>query len=118
VNSNASAKPIKIRRQAVVLIHGMGEQRPNRTLRPFVSALVGRSAAIIGTVDPLSEILGVRRLKVRDLTPETDFLNSTGLIKYLLQTGRPFSGGDCVFFAAVATIYLPSFFRFGCLAGP
>ena len=50
----------------------MGEQRPNRTAKPFISALV--DADIIGKVDPYSEILGGRRWRVADLKPETDVI--------------------------------------------
>ena len=50
-------------RTAVVLLHGIGEQRPMATLRGFVKGVFkndGRSKP-----DPLSELFEVRRLDVR-----------------------------------------------------
>ena len=47
-------------RQAVLLIHGIGEQRPMSTLRSFVAALVGNSFR--SKPDDLSKSFELRRL--------------------------------------------------------
>ena len=57
-NSHMSEEP----RQAVVIIHGIGEQRPMVTLRSFVKAVVGRTAA--SKPDRISPTLELRRMAV------------------------------------------------------
>jgi hypothetical protein len=72
----APAKP----RQAVVFIHGIGEQRPMETLRRFVQALLP-GGAYYSKPDEISDSYELRRLKLRrwpaDLEakewPDTDF---------------------------------------------
>jgi len=54
-------------KQAVVIIHGIGEQKPMDTLRSFVDAILGKSEAGEDTYwskpDPMSELLELRRLQ-------------------------------------------------------
>jgi hypothetical protein len=71
-------------RQAVVLIHGIGEQRPMETLRAFVSAFL-EDGTYHSKPDMLSDTDEMRRLKLRKFVaddpakstnpdwPETDF---------------------------------------------
>ena len=72
-------------RQAVVLIHGIGEQRPTETLRGFVGAFL-TPGSYHSKPDTLSDTYEMRRLKLRKLDstdprvqslnadwPETDF---------------------------------------------
>ena len=56
-------------RQAVVIIHGIGEQRPMETLRRFVSGVLGVSAPtlqnrVFSKPDRISDTLELRRLAV------------------------------------------------------
>src|ERR1700682_300789 len=79
-------------RQAVVIIHGIGEQRPMQTLRAFVAGVLGegesdlaRKKRIFSKPDRISDTLELRRLSVRpekyndnhqlndELSDETDF---------------------------------------------
>ncbi len=46
-------KKDRIQRQAVVVIHGMGEQRPNRTLRGFVRSLADQIGQKEGVAKPI-----------------------------------------------------------------
>lgn len=55
--------------QAIVIIHGMGEQRPMDFLRGFVDAAVPAGDKVFSQPDPLSESLELRRLRV--LTSKT-----------------------------------------------
>ncbi|MGZ4900227.1 MAG: hypothetical protein ACXV8X_11275 [Candidatus Angelobacter sp.] len=54
-------------KQAVVIIHGIGEQKPMDTLRSFADALLGKSEtgqeAYWSKPDPMSELLETRRLQ-------------------------------------------------------
>jgi hypothetical protein len=53
-------------RQAVVLIHGIGEQEPMGTVRPFVEAVLsdqGKSAQYWSKPDAMSELFELRRLE-------------------------------------------------------
>lgn len=68
-------------RQAVVLIHGIGEQRPMATLRGFVHALLP-NGAYYSKPDDISDSFELRRLKLRRHAedevsvkdwPDTDF---------------------------------------------
>jgi hypothetical protein len=62
-------------RQAVVVIHGIGEQRPMDTLRAFVTNAVGAHYRFLGKPDRISESLELYRLsahKQGDI-PRTDF---------------------------------------------
>jgi hypothetical protein len=69
-------------RQAVVLIHGIGEQRPMDTLRGFVRALLKKDT-YYSKPDELSDSFELRRLKLRrapderppvnERWPDTDF---------------------------------------------
>jgi hypothetical protein len=68
-------------RQAVVLIHGIGEQRPMATLRGFVHALLP-NGAYYSKPDEISDSFELRRLKLRRHAedeafvkdwPDTDF---------------------------------------------
>ena len=62
-------------RQAVILIHGIGQQAPGETLRPFVETLAGEG--FVTKPDRISEILEARRfahLPDRgERIPRTDF---------------------------------------------
>jgi hypothetical protein len=75
-------------RQAVVIIHGIGEQRPMQTLRAFVAGVLGGGESdltlkkrIFSKPDRISDTLELRRLSVRpgkysdnyELSDETDF---------------------------------------------
>lgn len=73
-------------RQAVVIIHGIGEQRPMETLRGFVAGVLGVSAPtlanrVFSKPDRISDTLELRRLNVLPgqygeevaLSCETDF---------------------------------------------
>ena len=68
-------------RQAVVLIHGIGEQRPMATLRAFVDALVERPAATKAVSESShterSANLGVGTLKDRIYYSKPDRLSNT-----------------------------------------
>lgn len=74
-----AAKP----RQAVVVIHGIGEQRPMDTLRSFVEAVLGidpaaeadsdRPPAYYNKPDRLSDGFELRRLSTRESRPRTEF---------------------------------------------
>jgi hypothetical protein len=73
-------------RQAVVIIHGIGEQRPMQTLRAFVAGVFGESdltlkERIFSKPDRISDMLELRRLSAPpgkyggnyELSDETDF---------------------------------------------
>lgn len=63
-------------RQAIVVIHGMGEQRPMSTLRGFVRALSGENGkAFLSKPDRMSESFELRRLVAGGTRsrPVTDF---------------------------------------------
>ncbi|MDX2464157.1 MAG: hypothetical protein QNK31_06570 [Porticoccus sp.] len=75
------AKPsIAIKRQAVVVIHGIGNQRPMDTLRPFVDALLDidpNSETVpkyYSKPDSFSKSFELRLLQSRDSRPRTDYL--------------------------------------------
>jgi hypothetical protein len=55
--------------QAIVIIHGMGDQRPMDFLRGFVGAAVPPGQQFFSQPDPLSESLELRRFRV--LTSDT-----------------------------------------------
>jgi hypothetical protein len=62
-------------RQAVVLIHGIGEQQPMGTIRPFVEAVLsveGKPAEYYSKPEPMSELFELRRLQSVG-NPKTDF---------------------------------------------
>ena len=50
------------RKQAVILIHGIGEQKPNQTLRSFVRAVAGDR--FYNKADHISSIPEMRRLQL------------------------------------------------------
>ncbi|MGZ6876708.1 MAG: hypothetical protein ACXVFR_10110 [Nocardioidaceae bacterium] len=63
-----SAADCRIRspRQAVIIIHGIGEQRPGRTLRDFVRAgTLGASTDVSVTPDRASSLFELRRVTLR-----------------------------------------------------
>lgn len=65
-------------RQAVVLIHGIGEQRPMATLRAFVEWLLpahDKNRDYYSKPDQISDSFELRRIKLKRLKdwPETDF---------------------------------------------
>ena len=71
-------------RQAVIIIHGIGEQRPMQTLRSFVAGVFGlddcqQATRAFSKPDRISDILELRRLSVRggwcklDEGRDTDF---------------------------------------------
>lgn len=47
--NDGQEKPTTVKRQAVVVIHGMGEQRPMATLRSFVEAVLGADGKEAGS---------------------------------------------------------------------
>ncbi|MET0576069.1 MAG: hypothetical protein ABWZ83_09415 [Mesorhizobium sp.] len=62
-------------RQAVVLIHGIGEQRPMGTIRPFVKAVAGTdgdNGAYYSKPDAMSSLFELRKLQGRG-SPSTDY---------------------------------------------
>ena len=66
-------------RQAIVVIHGIGNQRPMDTLRPFVDAVLNVDPAndqdpkYYSKPDDLSGTFELRRLQSRDSRPRTDY---------------------------------------------
>lgn len=68
-------------KQAVVLIHGIGEQKPMSTLRAFVSAVLPPAAAgkpqFRSKPDRMSELFELRRLTSTGRS-STDFMNTIG----------------------------------------
>jgi hypothetical protein len=66
-------------RQAVVVIHGIGNQRPMDTLRPFVDAVLqvdnslGEDLKYYSKPEDLSGTFELRRLQSRKSRPRTDF---------------------------------------------
>ena len=66
-------------RQAIVVIHGIGNQRPMDTLRPFVDAVLDVDPAseqdpkYYSRPDDLSDTFELRRLQSRDSRPRTDY---------------------------------------------
>ena len=69
-------------RQAVVVIHGIGEQRPMDTLRRFVEAIMpdppGGKPKFWSKPDPMSELFELRRLT----TPQTRSIPPTDFYEY------------------------------------
>ena len=62
-------------RQAVVLIHGIGEQHPMGTIRPFVRAVFGSAGnqpIYFSKPDPMSSLFELRKLQSTS-APRTDF---------------------------------------------
>ena len=68
------------RRQVVIVIHGIGEQRPMDTLRSFVTGVLGPDAGAGGNPpfynkpDPNAEGFELRRIRVFDRSHDTDFV--------------------------------------------
>jgi hypothetical protein len=60
------------KRQAVILIHGIGEQRPMETLRAFISRLL-RTEEYVSKPDHFSNSFELRRLMTKESAPRTDF---------------------------------------------
>ncbi len=68
-------------RQAVIVVHGVGEQRPMDTLRSFVNAMLGGDSAGASQSEPrfysnpdrISDTLELRKLTTRDARSRTDF---------------------------------------------
>ena len=73
------SKPAQARidRQAVILIHGIGEQRPMDTLRGFIDAIIARDengdARYYSKFDADSDNFELRRLITRSARPRTEF---------------------------------------------
>lgn len=67
-------------RQAVIVIHGIGEQRPMDTLRGFVTGVLGTDTktngepAFYSKPDPNADSFELRRFRAFDSTADTDFL--------------------------------------------
>ncbi|MEM9291060.1 MAG: hypothetical protein AAGD01_05220 [Acidobacteriota bacterium] len=62
-------------KQAIVLVHGIGEQRPSETARGFAAALAGGSSFVRSQPSRLSESVGLRRFFMKpkkDRPPTTD----------------------------------------------
>jgi hypothetical protein len=92
-------------RQAVVIIHGIGEQRPMQTLRAFVAGVLGEGDVnlplekhIFSKPDRISDTLELRRLSARpgkydrsnfELRDETDFYELYWQHLMLGTTSRP-----------------------------
>lgn len=63
-------------RQAVILIHGVGEQRPLDTLRKFVRNILGEKRDVRNKPDKMSTLFELRRLQLGSkgrCQPQTDF---------------------------------------------
>jgi hypothetical protein len=64
-------------KQAVVLIHGIGEQKPMDTLRGFVDSVLDPpdpgEEAFWSKPDPLSDLFELRRLQSRGRSGSTHF---------------------------------------------
>jgi hypothetical protein len=62
-------------RQAVVLIHGIGEERPMDTLRSFVRGVAGAGYQFLGKPDRVSDSVELYRLSAHEQSdiPRTDF---------------------------------------------
>lgn len=60
------------KRQTVILIHGIGEQRPMETLRVFITRLLG-AGEYLSKPDHFSESFELRRLMTKASAPRTDF---------------------------------------------
>lgn len=68
---------VRIRRQAIVVIHGIGEQRPMDTLRGFADAILGARSKkgqplYYSKPDRLSDGFELRRLRAHGSRPATD----------------------------------------------
>lgn len=67
-------------RQAIIVIHGIGEQRPMDTLRSFVMGVLGTDTkangqpAFYSKPDPNADSFELRRFRAFDSTADTDFL--------------------------------------------
>ncbi len=85
VNIQASSPPMEgkpgssIKRQAVVVIHGIGNQRPMDTLRPFVDAVLNVDPAhdevpkYYSKPEHISGTFELRRLQSTNSRPRTDY---------------------------------------------
>ena len=77
--SNDIKSAFAANRQAVVVIHGVGNQRPMDTLRPFVDAVLNVDPACdhdpkyYSTPENLSGTFELRRLQSRNSRPRTDY---------------------------------------------
>ena len=60
------------KRQAVILIHGIGEQRPMETLRAFITRLLG-TEDYFSKPDNFSDSFELRRFMTEASAPRTDF---------------------------------------------
>jgi hypothetical protein len=75
--------PLSKKRQAVVVIHGVGDQRPMDTLRGFVETVLnvdpdwdpasGDEPEYYSNPDTMSDSFELRRLSTREKDPRTDF---------------------------------------------
>jgi len=77
MTNNTDKKPY-VRKQAVILIHGIGDQRPMDTLRRFVDSVLGKSRVPNQPVywskpDTLSESFELRRLQTVNRRVTTHF---------------------------------------------
>lgn len=76
---NQAKLAFEANRQALVIIHGIGNQRPMETLRPFVDAVLGIDPSkednpqYYSKPDSLSGLFELRRLQSRDSRPRTDY---------------------------------------------
>jgi hypothetical protein len=76
---NRAKSALSTNRQAVILIHGVGNQRPMDTLRHFVDATLNvdpdtdRDPQYYSKPDNLSGTFELRRLQTRDARPRTDY---------------------------------------------
>ena len=77
MTNNINKKPY-VRKQAVILIHGIGDQRPMDTLRRFVNSVLGKSripnqSSYWSKPDTLSESFELRRLQTVNRRVKTHF---------------------------------------------
>lgn len=74
--ADMQAAAASVRRRAVVVIHGIGEQRPMETLRGFVDAVLdtdGERPRLYSKPDSLADGFELRRLVAADSKLRTDF---------------------------------------------
>jgi hypothetical protein len=66
----------RVPRQAVIVVHGIGEQRPGKTIRSFVDTVVARTGAtVLSKPDRMADSMELRRHQALQspTRPQTDF---------------------------------------------
>lgn len=83
----------KAKRQAVVIIHGIGEQWPMSTLRSFVEATIKTGQSFYSKPDRISDTLELRRLSINITEDNSDYITTDFYEFYWqhLMTGTTFA---------------------------